>query len=411
MLTRSRFGVYANENALVGVKGNMVQKSKTTGVSTRSRAALGDIKNKTSDIVGKDVSKQKTEKAGQCAEQNQQVDMSIDEHNLAPNQKPYESLQEFRRRRGAIRSECLAASYAEEFLEVDQIDFADSATVYPYGESIFDYLQDRELSVQPLTAGFIAPNAEVTPRMRYILINWLVQVHYSYKLQPETLYLTIAIMDRYLLKSSQTLTRDEFQLIGVSALFIAAKFEEMYPPEITDFSSITNNAFSKSDIRNSEQMILQSIDFYLSIPTPLAFLRRLSKALDADKTMHNLAKYFLELTIQEYELSHLPGNYRAAVAFCLSRALCAGTSDLEKAWCDKLSYLSGYRLDDIRNNLQILARAAYRQNSPSKYRAIFGKYRNDDFYGRVASLPELRSSLMEALANLKFDSDGEINPA
>nr|CAH8845918.1 unnamed protein product [Trichobilharzia regenti] len=401
MLTRSRFGVYANENAVAGVKGNVIQKSKTTGVSTRSRAALGDIKNKTSDIVAKDVSKQKTEKAAQCAVQkDQQADMSIDEHNLAENQKLFESLQEFRHRRGVIRSDCLASPFAEEFLEVDEIDFSDAATVYPYGESIFDYLQDRELSVQPLATGFMVPNAEVTPRMRYILVNWLVQVHYSYKLQPETLYLTVAIMDRYLLKFSQTLTRDELQLIGIAALFIAAKFEEMYPPEITDFSSITNNAFTKNDIRNAEQMILQSIDFYLSIPTPLAFLRRLSKSLDADKTVHNLAKYFLELTIQEYELSHLPGNYRAAVAFCLSRALTSGTADLEKAWCDKLSYLSGYRLDDIRDNLQILARAAYRQNSPSRYRAIFSKYRNDDFYGRVASMPELRSSLMESLANL-----------
>ncbi|VDQ02575.1 unnamed protein product, partial [Trichobilharzia regenti] len=337
-----------------------IQKSKTTGVSTRSRAALGDIKNKTSDIVAKDVSKQKTEK--------------------------------FRHRRGVIRSDCLASPFAEEFLEVDEIDFSDAATVYPYGESIFDYLQDRELSVQPLATGFMVPNAEVTPRMRYILVNWLVQVHYSYKLQPETLYLTVAIMDRYLLvgcKFSQTLTRDELQLIGIAALFIAAKFEEMYPPEITDFSSITNNAFTKNDIRNAEQMILQSIDFYLSIPTPLAFLRRLSKSLDV---MHNLAKYFLELTIQEYELSHLPGNYRAAVAFCLSRALTSGTGCLQTKLPFKIQ------------GKCIITKLPYSQ-------AIFSKYRNDDFYGRVASMPELRSSLMESLANLRFDSDGEVNRA
>lgn len=84
--------------------------------------------------------------------------------------------------------------------------------------------------------------------------------------------------------------------------------------------------------------------------------------------MHNLAKYLLELTIQEYDLAYLTGNMRAVIALCLSRALCLQTPNLEDAWCDTMSYLSGYVVDDIREPLRILARAAYRQNSPSKYR-------------------------------------------
>ncbi|KAH8877591.1 G2/mitotic-specific cyclin-B2 isoform 2 [Schistosoma japonicum] len=414
MLTRSRFGVYANENAAVGVKDSFVQKAKIMGVSTRSRTALGDIKNKATSMLVKDIGKPKSVKDEQFSEQkmDKRLDMSIDGLTPdVPTQTYPHKLKEFQACRRIVRMDCLASQLAEEFLDVDRNDYGDAATVYPYSERIFNYLQDRELLVQPLVADYMAPNCEITPRMRYILINWLVQVHYSYKLQPETLYLCVAILDRYLLKNSKSLTKDGFQLIGVASLFIAAKFEEMYPPDISDFSSITNNTYSKSDIRNTEQVILQSIDFYLSIPTPLVFLRRLSKAVDADRTMHNLAKYFLELTVQEYDLAHLPGNLRSVTALCLSRALCLGTSELERAWCNKLSYLSGYVLDDIRDYLQILARAAYRQNSPSKYRAIFNKYRMDDFYGRVASLPQLRSYLMETLADLKFDSDGEANPA
>lgn len=84
----------------------------------------------------------------------------------------------------------------------------------------------------------------------------------------------------FLQKHSKELTKDRFQLVGIAALFIAAKFEEMYPPDISDFTSVTHNAFNKSDIRNCEQKILQSIDFYLSIPIPLVYLRRLSRAVD-----------------------------------------------------------------------------------------------------------------------------------
>lgn len=84
--------------------------------------------------------------------------------------------------------------------------------------------------------------------------------------------------------------------------------------------------------------------------------------------MHNLAKYLLELTIQEYDLAYLTGNLRAATALCLSRALCMQTDDLDKAWCDVLTYMSGYTVEDVREPLRLLAKAAYRQNSPSKYR-------------------------------------------
>ncbi|OON23680.1 cyclin domain protein [Opisthorchis viverrini] len=423
--TRTRFGAFGNENNMISAKENVgLQKN---GIVTRSRSALGDIKNKGFGVHNKEAGTNANAKKGPVGvsskssrfltveEPQKSCDMSIDEgapKGIIPPQSPVQSeLKTFRSGRHAIRSRFLVQESGKKYLDYENEDFGDSATVYPYAEAIFNYLQNRELAVQPMHRDFISADGEVNPRMRYILINWLVQIHHSYKLQPETLYLCIAILDRYLMKHSKELTKDCFQLIGIASLFIAAKFEEMYPPDISDFTAVTHNAFNKSDIRNCEQTILQSIDFYLSIPIPLVYLRRLSRAVDADRTMHNLAKYLLELTIQEYDLAHLNGNMRAVVALCLSRALCFQTSNLEDAWCDAMSYLSGYTVDEVREPLKILARAAYRQNSPSKYRAIFEKYRLDDFYGRVATLPQLRSCLMETLADLKFDSDGELNTA
>lgn len=87
------------------------------------------------------------------------------------------------------------------YLDKENNDFEDEATIYPYAEPIFNYLQNRELAVQPLFQDFMKTDGEINPRMRYILINWLVQIHYNYKLQPETLYLCVALLDRYLLVS------------------------------------------------------------------------------------------------------------------------------------------------------------------------------------------------------------------
>ncbi len=84
--------------------------------------------------------------------------------------------------------------------------------------------------------------------------------------------------------------------------------------------------------------------------------------------MHNLAKYFLELTIQEYDLAYLPGNLRATVATTLALAVGACSDNIDDIWDEKLAYLSGYSIEDIRDPVRVLAKAAYRQNSPSKYR-------------------------------------------
>lgn len=123
--------------------------------------------------------------------------MSIDNQLTVSVDKQQNELKEFRFNRKNIRAKCLGVGNTD-FLDVDHNDCGDTATVKPYVETIFNYLQNREFAMQPLKSGFMSSNQELTPRMRYILVNWLVQVHYSYKMQPETLYLCVALMDRYL---------------------------------------------------------------------------------------------------------------------------------------------------------------------------------------------------------------------
>ncbi len=66
--------------------------------------------------------------------------------------------------------------------------------------------------------------------MRAILIDWLVEVHLKFKLVPETLYLTVSLIDRYLEKVE--VHWEKLQLVGVTAMLIASKYEEIYAPEV-----------------------------------------------------------------------------------------------------------------------------------------------------------------------------------
>lgn len=95
--------------------------------------------------------------------------------------------------------------------------------------------------------------------MRAILIDWLVDVHLKFKLLPETLFLTVNLIDRYL--SVKSVQRSKLQLVGVSAMLITTKYEEIYPPTVKDFVYITDNAYSKEEVLDMESDVLSTLDF------------------------------------------------------------------------------------------------------------------------------------------------------
>lgn len=98
-----------------------------------------------------------------------------------------------------------------------------------------------------------------------------------FELLQETLYLTVNLVDRYLARNE--VARNKLQLVGVTAMLVSSKYEEMYPPEVGDFEFITDNAYSREEILHMEQHLLASIDFAMGQPLPLHFLRRNSKVI------------------------------------------------------------------------------------------------------------------------------------
>jgi hypothetical protein len=112
--------------------------------------------------------------------------------------------------------------------------------------------------------------------MRSVLIDWLIQVHLKFHLLQETLYLCVQIIDAYLM--AVDVPKMQLQLVGVTAMFVASKYEEMYVPAIDDFVYMTDNTYTKAEIRSMEISILKQLDFMFCKPFPLHFLRRFSKA-------------------------------------------------------------------------------------------------------------------------------------
>lgn len=118
--------------------------------------------------------------------------------------------------------------------------------------------------------------AELAWRMRGILTDWLIQIHGRFRLLPETLFLTINIIDRFL--SSRVVSLVKLQLVGITALFIAAKYEEIMAPSVANFLACADGNYDEKNILEAEKYILRTLDWNMSYPNPIHFLRRASKA-------------------------------------------------------------------------------------------------------------------------------------
>ena len=163
---------------------------------------------------------------------------------------------------------------------------------------------------------YMHKQTQITPIMRAILINWIVEAHLKFKLHPETLYLTVNILDRYL--SRVRVDRHRLQLVGATALLIASKYEEVYPPEIRDLIDKTGDAYSHREFLDMEDCILNTLGFQFSGPTAYPFLVRFLFLTDATPTMRDAAHYYLERVLQDYDYVAKRPSLVAAAAVCLA---------------------------------------------------------------------------------------------
>jgi len=215
-----------------------------------------------------------------------------------------------------------------------------------------EYAQDMYVYLKQKEARYTVPtnylcNTRTTAKMRTVLLDWLVDVQQQFKLLQETLYLTISIIDRFLNKEGAKISRDKLQLVGVTAMLIASKIEEIYAPEVNDFVYITDDAYSANDIKQMELRILKAIKCDLGDPLPINFLRRFSKAGDVDVNQHALAKYVLESIMLDYSMVGVSGSLAAASSLWLTFYLLEEEFDEDVEWTASLQYYTGYKLKDV----------------------------------------------------------------
>ncbi|XP_040271704.1 G2/mitotic-specific cyclin-B2-like [Bufo bufo] len=286
----------------------------------------------------------------------------------------------------------LCQAFSDALSGVEDIDAEDGGNPQLCSEyvlDIYNYLRQLELE-QSIKPRYLE-GKEVNERMRAILVDWIVQVHSRFQLLQETLYMGIATMDRFL--QVQPVSRGKLQLVGVTALLVASKYEEMYTPEVSDFVYITDNAYTANQIREMEVLMLRELNFDLGRPLPLHFLRRASKSCSADAEQHTLAKYLMELTLIDYDMVHFRPSEIASAALCLAQKVLG-----QGSWGATQHHYTGYSEEDLSLIMKHLAKNVTKVNKNlTKHVAVRSKYASSKLM-KISTIPQLMSPIITDLA-------------
>ena len=176
-----------------------------------------------------------------------------------------------------------------------------SLYVDEYLEDIYLNLLEDEQNISPKPQiGYMNYQIDINEKMRAILVDWLIDVHHRFKFKDETLYQTILIIDTYLTKSP--IKRTKLQLLGIAALLIACKSQEIYYPHMNEFIDITDNAYNKNELIEMEENILKVLNFNILAPTCNDFYNIIAKAFNFNEKEYFLGKYFLECCLIDYRM-------------------------------------------------------------------------------------------------------------
>ncbi|KAL3653278.1 hypothetical protein CASFOL_002959 [Castilleja foliolosa] len=270
-------------------------------------------------------------------------------------------------------------------VDIDTADANDELAAVEYIDDIYNFYKLTEDDGR--VHDYMDSQKEINYKMRAILVDWLVEVHKKFELMPESLYLTVNIVDRFL--SVKTVPRRELQLVGISSMLIACKYEEIWAPEVSDFIAISDNAYVREQVLLMEKSILGKLEWYLTVPTPYVFLVRYIKAcIPADNEMENMAFFYAELGLTNYStvINYSPSMLSASAVYT---ARCTLTRS--PLWTETLKHHTGYSEDQLVECAKLLV-GFHSGVAENNLKAVYRKYSNQE-RGAVALFTPARNLL------------------
>ena len=227
----------------------------------------------------------------------------------------------------------------EGVIDIDLATMGNPAHHAEYARGTFQYYKLREATFK--IPNYIAAQKFINEGMRAILIDYLVEVKENFKLNHETLYTAVKITDLYLSKKS--ITKEDFQLLGITACLIASKVDERLPPPVEEFLYVCDDTYTREELLRMERKVLAVVGFDLGYPLSYRFLRRYGRGCLVTMPVLTFGRYILESSLLEYKFNvELSESLLAAATM----AVAFKVKGIE-GWEATLEYYSGISISEL----------------------------------------------------------------
>ena len=259
-----------------------------------------------------------------------------------------------------------------------------------YIDDILDNLIKEEKNIKhEINPNYFNVQNEINQKMRSILIDWIIDVVNKFNFREETIYISIYIIDNYLTK--KIIKRKFLQLLGITSLLIASKFNEIYLRKTEDFSFMTNFTYSIKEIKLMEKDIAKTLNFNFLFPSCLSFYELISFKLgfSDDINKFNFGQFLMETFLMDFR----------SLFFSYSNIACAACYIVMKFYKMK-NYKSSYnskffsvKIDNIFNNDACIVKECAKAICDAIYEIInsnlkstIKKYSNNEFYELIKNI-------------------------
>ncbi|CAJ2660849.1 unnamed protein product [Trifolium pratense] len=244
------------------------------------------------------------------------------------------------------------------------------------GNKMYKYLcsVEKEKKRRPKMDYMKILQKDITPHMRGQLIDWLAELADNYNLLPNVIYLAVSYIDRYL--SFHPIRKVRLQLLGVTSMYIASKYEDLSTHNVETFSVTTCNYYDKEEVLEMENKILKTLDFDLSSPTIMTFLEKFEEIACEENNASSwkfkfLTEYLGELSLLEYEcLKFLPSLVAASITLLAKFIV---WPEKRPCWTSALEEYSEYSSFELKECVLIL-HDLYMSKRGACFKAIRKKY-------------------------------------
>ncbi|XP_044376210.1 putative cyclin-A3-1 [Aegilops tauschii subsp. strangulata] len=246
----------------------------------------------------------------------------------------------------------------------------------PYLGDIDRYMRSLEASRRPRDDYMRTTQEDINPKMRAFLVDWLVYVALTFRLPADTLHLAVSYVDRFL--TANVISQDKLQLLGVTALIVAAKYEDgIFVHEVRRYRNVAANTYTRQQVVKMESDILKSLNFEMGSPTARTFLRRyitVCRGRDRAKAkrLEFLCSYLAELSLLDYDCIKFNPSVVAAACLFLARFTISPTA---RPWNLTLQRNTKYKVSDLKSCILMIRKLQLNGTYPGlKGEAIKVKY-------------------------------------